>query len=147
MHMIDRGCSAMCFNPESAKEIFAQRFETDHLYKHHGKQGWAFFDGIDKDAPSECKWQQWDRWTKNGALEADRRAALYVELCRGTIRTPQRVGREKAKELLDLTYQALNGSGDLGFNGFYAISTSKSEWLAGDAIESVSRAYEMCCEE
>ena len=142
-HVIDRGCDMICMNPDNADDLYDMYFRSAWLTDHRHKQRWAFFDanGIMPSRKNPA-WMHID----TGGLEYARQQALYVELSNKKVGTPQRVKKEKTFDMLTKCQEAIIGTGDLGFSGFAAESTSKSEWLINQAIDEVKGAFERCVE-
>ena len=63
-----------------------------------------------------------------------------------SIQTPDRITVRKAFELIKMCHDAFHGSGDIGFSGFTAESTTRSKWLAGREIDEVDSAMKTCVE-
>jgi AbiV family abortive infection protein len=139
VHVIDRGCDMLCMNPHDAEEIYDMYFKSSWLTDHKHKQSQTLFDAMGKE-PSDTVW----KFVRSSGLEQARQQGLYVELQDKDIKTPARITREKAFDILKLCHEAFAGSGDIAFSGFEAYSTKKSEWLATDAIQAVLTSFNEC---
>jgi AbiV family abortive infection protein len=77
MHLIDRGCDAICLNPEAFDQIYEMHFTGPWLTDHLHKQRRALFDALHLTPDQE---KTLLAWVDSGGLENERRIALYVEL-------------------------------------------------------------------
>ena len=141
VHVIDRGCDAMCMNPDNAEALYETYFDSGWTTNHKHKQRWAFVDALEA-LPSQEN-PAW-RYIDSGGLEYARQQALYVEMSKKKVEAPLRINSAKAFDQLSKCRDAIAGTGDLGFNGFAAEPTSKSEWLTNQAMDEVNAAFERC---
>ncbi len=141
MHLIDRGCDAICLNPDAFDQLYEMYFRGPWLTDHLHKQRRALFDALNLAPDHE---QALSAWVHSGGLENDRRIALYVEMTQKSIHTADRITRAKAKRVLDLCHSGLVTSAELAFNGFAAIPSAKADWQAAIAVKQIEDAHARC---
>jgi hypothetical protein len=121
--------------------IYEMYFESSWTKNHKHKQRQAMFDA---SAITSVKDNPLWPFIKSGGLEQTRQQALYVEMTPKSIGTPERITPDKTFKLIKLCYDAFHETGDLGFSGFTASSTAKSEWLAARELGVVESAMKSC---
>ena len=138
VNIIDHACDDMCLNPESIDEIYNRFFKTPLIKDHKHKQRQAAFDVIplSKTALQE--------FIYSGGLEQWRQQALYVDMVDNSIQTPSRITYQKTFSLIELCHTSFHEIEDLGFSGFTATTTAKSEWLASREFSKVDEAMKNC---
>jgi AbiV family abortive infection protein len=141
VHVIDRACDAMCMNPEAIDDIYEMYIKSSRTKNHKHKQRQAMFDANDAHPATKNTLRE---FVYSGRLEQTRQQALYVEMADDTIQTPNRVTSQKTFALIKLCHAAFHGTRDLGFSGFTAESTVKSEWLATRELGEVDSAMQTC---
>jgi AbiV family abortive infection protein len=138
MHLIDRGCDAICLNPNRFDELYQGYFTGPWLTDHLHKQRRALFDALELTPDEDpTLWA----WVHSGGLENERRIALYVEMTSGSVFSTDRVSEAKAKRVLELCYDGLRNSAELAFNGFAAMPSDKGDRLAATAIKQIEAAH------
>jgi AbiV family abortive infection protein len=137
MHLIDRGCDAICLNPEAFDQLYEMYFTGPWLTDHVHKQRRALFDALHLTPNKE---QALSAWVGSGNLEKERRIALYVEMTHKSVNSVVRVTEAKAKRVLDLCYSGLVTSAELAFNGVAALPSAKADWLAASAVKQIEAA-------
>jgi AbiV family abortive infection protein len=140
-HAIDRACDLMCLNPESREQIYKDYIEGKFLYDHRYKQSRANADTVlffEKEVSAKSHFIQ------NGGYEVEKHKGFYVELVDGKLETPSRINREKAFDLLKYVLNAIEKSGDIGFNGCDCISTAQSETQAKELLQQAKKAFLDC---
>lgn len=137
MHVIDRGCDAICLNPDAFDQIYEMYFTGPWLTDHLHKQRCALFDALDRAFDQEKTLA----WVDSGGLENERRIALYVEMTNRSVNSVDRITEAKAKRVLDLCYSGLVDSAKLAFNGVGAEASAKVDWLAATAIKQIEAAH------
>jgi AbiV family abortive infection protein len=114
---------------------------ADRLHSHEHKQGWADRDGLQMSRRhSKTK----TNFISNRGLSDGKEQAFYVESRKGQVLTPSRITRSKAATLIHDVLASLEASGDIGFNGFWCMSTPQSEYLAGKQLAAARLALEEC---
>lgn len=141
VHVIDRACDAICLNPEAVNDLYKMYIESPWTKDHKHKQRQAMFDANAAfSAGDNTLWA----FVNSGGLEQTRKQALYVEMTHDTVQTPDRITPQKTFALIKLCHAAFHGTGDLGFSGFTAESTAKSDWLATRELGGVDSAIKTC---
>jgi AbiV family abortive infection protein len=137
-YAIDWACDAMSLNPDDRHRIYDGFLAPGFLHDHLFKQRRAFADTtMMKERTPPWK----TRFVDSGGLEAAKQHAFYVELTGPSVVTPSRITREKARAFLRDVLDAIEMSGDIGFNGFHCESTPQSEKQAAEALSQARQAF------
>ncbi len=139
VHVIDRACDDMCLNPESIDDIYKSYFKSSRTKDHKHKQQRAMADASPLSTVKNTQ-----EFVYSGGLEQTRQQALYVEMEDNSVQTPSRITSQKTFTLIELCHAAFHETADLGFSGFRAESTAKSEWLASRELSKVDEAMQTC---
>jgi AbiV family abortive infection protein len=137
-YAIDWVCDAMSLNPDDRDRIYDGFLAPGLLHDHLFKQRRAHADTAMMEDPLRS-WRA--RFVDSGGLEAEKQHAFYVELIGTSVKTPSRITRKKALAMLRDVLNAIEVSGDIGFNGFHCESTSQSQRLAAEALSQAHEAF------
>lgn len=131
----------MCLNPESREQIYKDYVEGTLHYDHRYKQRRANADMV---MFSEREVSAKSHFIQNGGFEAEKHKGFYVEFANRKLDLPSRVTKEKTFDLLKYVLNAIEKSGDIGFNGFACISTTQSESRTKELLEQAEEASSHC---
>ena len=140
-YAIDWACDAMSMNPEDRDHIYDGLLADDALHDHLFKQRRAYADTAmmqERILPGKT------HFIDSGGLKVSKQQAFYVELIGPSVMTPSRITRDKASGLLRDVLNAIEMSGDIGFNGFSSESTPQSERQAGEILTQAREAFAQC---
>lgn len=138
--VIDHACDDMCLNPDSIDGLYDRHFKSGKIKDHKHKQQVAMYEASRFLASGK----KLEKFIDLGGLEQSRQKALYVEMDDNKIRTPNEFTSQKVFELITLCQATFHEMGDIGFSGFWAASTKKSEWLASRELERIDEAMNHC---
>ena len=140
-YAIDWACDAMCLNPDDWDRIYDGFLADGSLHDHLFKQRRAYADTamMQERIPSGKT-----QFIDSGGLEVAKQQAFYVELIGASVTTPSRITRDKARGLLRDVLNAIEMSGDIGFNGFRCETTPQSESQAAEILSQARKAFAGC---